>query len=165
MAPRNTKLIKGNKGKMLQDNDAKMRKRAEDAKTKIFKNLANPDGGKTGMGLDDEKMKTPKTPKKNSKKKATPPPPPMRRPKNNDGVSFDFTQGPPLTTDGTKLGDRKKLMAGGKVKKMMAGGKVKKMMAGGKVKKMMGGGMAKGTMMKYRGGGIVKQGVRPTKYI
>ena len=37
--------------------------------------------------------------------------------------------------------------------------------AGGKVKKMMGGGMAKGTMMKYRGGGIVKQGVRPTKYI
>jgi len=162
MAPRNTKLIKGNKGKMLQDNDAKMKKRAEDAKTKIFKNLANPDGGKTGMGLDDEKMKTPKTPKKNSKKKATPPPPPMRRPKNNDGVSFDFTQGPPLTTDGTKLGDRKKLMAGGKVKKMMAGGKVKKMMGGGKVKKMMGGGMTK---IKYRGGGIVQQGARPTKYI
>ena len=159
MAPRNTKLIKGNKGKMLQDNDAKMKKRAEDAKTKIFKNLANPDGGKTGMGLDDEKMKTSK---KTSKKKTTPPPPPMRRPKNNDGVSFDFTQGPPLTTDGTKLGDRKKLMAGGKVKKMMAGGKVKKMMAGGKVKKMMGGGMTK---IKYRGGGIVQQGARPTKYI
>ena len=37
--------------------------------------------------------------------------------------------------------------------------------AGGKVKKMMGGGMAKGTMMKYRGGGIVSQGARPTKYI
>ena len=37
--------------------------------------------------------------------------------------------------------------------------------AGGKVKKMMGGGMAKGTMMKYRGGGIVQQGARPTKYI
>ena len=159
MAPRNTKLIKGNKGKMLQDNDAKMRKRAEAAKTKIFKNLATPDGGKTGMGLDDEKMKTSK---KTSKKKTTPPPPPMRRPKNNDGVSFDFTQGPPLTTDGTKLGDRKKLMAGGKVKKMMAGGKVKKMMAGGKVKKMMGGGMTK---IKYRGGGIVQQGARPTKYI
>ena len=159
MAPRNTKLIKGNKGKMLQDNDAKMKKRAEDAKTKIFKNLANPDGGKTGMGLDDEKMKTSK---KTSKKKTTPPPLPMRRPKNNDGVSFDFTQGPPLTTDGTKLGDRKKLMAGGKVKKMMAGGKVKKMMAGGKVKKMMGGGMTK---IKYRGGGIVQQGARPTKYI
>ena len=150
MAPRNTKLIKGNKGKMLQDNDAKMKKRAEDAKTKIFKNLANSDGGKTGMGLDDERIKTSK---KTSKKKTTPPPPPMRRPKNNDGVSFDFTQGPPLTTDGTKLGDRKKLMAGGKVKKMMAGGKVKK---------MMGGGMTK---IKYKGGGIVQQGARPTKYI
>ena len=36
---------------------------------------------------------------------------------------------------------------------------------GGKVKKMMGGGMTKGKMMKYRGGGIVQQGARPTKYI
>jgi len=49
-------------------------------------------------------------------------------------------------------------------KKMMAGGKVKKMMGGGmtKPKKMMGGGMTK---IKYKGGGIVKQGVRPTRYI
>jgi len=49
--------------------------------------------------------------------------------------------------------------------KMMAGGKVKKMMGGGMLKpkkKMMGGGMTK---IKYRGGGIVKQGVRPTKYV
>ena len=41
----------------------------------------------------------------------------------------------------------------------------KKMMGGGMLKpkkKMMGGGMTK---IKYRGGGIVKQGVRPTKYI
>ena len=34
--------------------------------------------------------------------------------------------------------------------------------AGGSVKKMMGGGMTK---IKYKGGGIVKQGVRPTRYI
>jgi hypothetical protein len=50
--------------------------------------------------------------------------------------------------------------------KMMGGGMVKpkKMMGGGMVKpkKMMGGGMTK---IKYRGGGIVKQGVRPTKYV
>ena len=49
--------------------------------------------------------------------------------------------------------------------KMMAGGKVKKMMGGGMLKpkkRMMGGGMTK---IKYRGGGIVKQGVRPTKYV
>jgi hypothetical protein len=41
----------------------------------------------------------------------------------------------------------------------------KKMMGGGMLKpkkKMMGGGMTK---IKYRGGGIVRQGVRPTKYI
>ena len=41
----------------------------------------------------------------------------------------------------------------------------KKMMGGGMLKpkkKMMGGGMTK---IKYRGGGIVKQGVRPTRYI
>jgi hypothetical protein len=60
----------------------------------------------------------------------------------------------------------KKMMAGGKVKKMMAGGKVKKMMGGGMTmpmkKKMMGGGMTK---IKYKGGGIVQQGVRPTKYV
>jgi hypothetical protein len=40
-----------------------------------------------------------------------------------------------------------------------------KMMGGGMLKpkkKMMGGGMTK---IKYRGGGIVRQGVRPTKYI
>jgi len=62
------------------------------------------------------------------------------------------------------LKGKKKLAGGGKVKKMMAGGKVKKMMGGGmtKPKKMMGGGMTK---IKYRGGGIVKQGVRPTRYI
>ncbi|MDB4274006.1 hypothetical protein N9869_01645 [Algibacter sp.] len=51
-------------------------------------------------------------------------------------------------------------------KKMMAGGKVKKMMGGGMTmpmkKKMMGGGMTK---IKYKGGGIVQQGVRPTKYV
>ena len=51
--------------------------------------------------------------------------------------------------------------------KMMGGGMVKpkKMMGGGMLKpkkKMMGGGMTK---IKYRGGGIVKQGVRPTRYI
>ena len=54
-----------------------------------------------------------------------------------------------------------------KVKKIELGGmnkmlKGKKMMAGGKVKKMMGGGMTK---IKYKGGGIVQQGVRPTKYV
>ena len=41
----------------------------------------------------------------------------------------------------------------------------KKMMGGGMLKpkkKMMGGGMTK---IKYRGGGIVKQGMRPTRYI
>ena len=157
MAPRNTKLIKGNKGKMLQDNDAKMKKRAEDAKTKIFKNLANPDGGKTGMGLDDEKMKTSK---KTSKKKATPPPPPMRRPstpkelmmKEGSGISGKNMDN---ALDSNVQFGTKKLMAGGKVKKMMGGGMLKP-------KKMMGGGMTK---IKYRGGGIVQQGARPTKYI
>jgi|TARA_B110000211_G_C13805108_1_gene432343 hypothetical protein len=54
-----------------------------------------------------------------------------------------------------------------KIKKIELGGmnkmlKGKKMMAGGKVKKMMGGGMTK---IKYKGGGIVQQGVRPTKYV
>ena len=58
-----------------------------------------------------------------------------------------------------ELGNMNKMLKG---KKMMAGGKVKKMMAGGKVKKMMGGGMTK---IKYKGGGIVQQGVRPTKYV
>jgi len=58
-----------------------------------------------------------------------------------------------------ELGNMNKMLKG---KKMMAGGKVKKMMAGGKVKKMMGGGMTK---IKYKGGGIVQQGVRPTRYI
>ena len=47
-------------------------------------------------------------------------------------------------------------------KKDMMSGSFK---AGGAVKKMMGGGMTKGKMMKYRGGGIVQQGARPTKYI
>ena len=155
MAPRNTKLIKGNKGKMLQDNDAKMRKRAEDAKTKIFKNLANPDGGKTGMGLDDEKMKTSK---KTSKKKATPPPPPMRRPSTPKGLMMKEGSG----ISGKNMDNAPDSNVQFGTKKLMAGGKVKKMMAGGKVKKMMGGGMTK---IKYRGGGIVQQGARPTKYI
>ena len=51
--------------------------------------------------------------------------------------------------------------AAAKKKDMMSGS----FKAGGAVKKMMGGGMTKGKMMKYRGGGIVKQGMRPTKYI
>ena len=54
------------------------------------------------------------------------------------------------------LKGKKKLAGGGKVKKMMGGGMLKPK------KKMMGGGMTK---IKYRGGGIVKQGVRPTRYI
>ena len=62
-----------------------------------------------------------------------------------------------------ELGNMNKMLKG---KKMMAGGKVKKMMGGGMTmptkKKMMGGGMTK---IKYKGGGIVQQGVRPTKYI
>jgi len=48
--------------------------------------------------------------------------------------------------------------AAAKKKDMMSGS----FKAGGSVKKMMGGGMTK---IKYRGGGIVKQGVRPTRYI
>ena len=44
-------------------------------------------------------------------------------------------------------------------KKDMMSGSFK---GGGSVKKMMGGGMTK---IKYRGGGVVKQGVRPTRYI
>ena len=51
--------------------------------------------------------------------------------------------------------------AAAKKKDMMSGS----FKAGGAVKKMMGGGMTKGKMMKYRGGGIVQQGARPTKYI
>ena len=62
-----------------------------------------------------------------------------------------------------ELGNMNKMLKG---KKMMAGGKVKKMMGGGMTmpmkKKMMGGGMTK---IKYKGGGIVQQGVRPTKYV
>ena len=62
-----------------------------------------------------------------------------------------------------ELGGMNKMLKG---KKMMAGGKVKKMMGGGMTmpmkKKMMGGGMTK---IKYKGGGIVQQGVRPTKYV
>jgi len=58
----------------------------------------------------------------------------------------------------------------GKTASRTAAAKKKDMMSGsfkggGSVKKMMGGGMTKGTMMKYRGGGIVQQGARPTKYI
>ena len=68
----------------------------------------------------------------------------------------------------------KKLSGGGKLRMVEKDGKQVpffaadgkgKMMGGGMVKpkkKMMGGGMTK---IKYRGGGIVKQGMRPTKYI
>ena len=55
--------------------------------------------------------------------------------------------------------DKVKKIELGNMNKMLKG---KKMMAGGKVKKMMGGGMTK---IKYKGGGIVQQGVRPTKYV
>ena len=48
--------------------------------------------------------------------------------------------------------------AAAKKKDMMSGS----FKAGGSVKKMMGGGMTK---IKYKGGGIVQQGVRPTRYI
>ena len=56
--------------------------------------------------------------------------------------------------------DKVKEIELGKMNKMLKG--KKKLAGGGKVKKMMGGGMTK---IKYRGGGIVKQGVRPTRYI
>jgi len=140
MAPRNTKLIKGNKGKMLQDNDAKMRERVKNMRS---------------MGLDDKKMKTSK---KTSKKKATPPPPPMRRPSTPKGLMMKEGSG----ISGKNMDNAPDSNVQFGTKKLMAGGKVKKMMAGGKVKKMMGGGMTK---IKYRGGGIVQQGARPTKYI
>ena len=67
----------------------------------------------------------------------------------------------------TKNGKKVPFFAADGKGKMMGGGMVKpkKMMGGGMLKpkkKMMGGGMTK---IKYRGGGIVKQGVRPTKYV
>ena len=143
MAPRNTKLISGDKGKMLQANDAKMRGRAENAKSKIFRNLANPDGGKTGMGLDDEnaKLKKPPVPKsipkglrKNKKPKTTK----TLKMKEGSGISGKSMKNAPDSNV-----------------------EFKGMKAGGKVKKMMGGGMTK---IKYRGGGMVSKS-RPTKYI
>ena len=149
MAPRNTKLIEGDKGKMLQANDAKMRGRAENAKSKIFRNLANPDGGKTGMGLDDENVKLKKPPVPKSIPKG------LRKNKK------------PKTTKTTKTLKMKEGSGiSGKSMKNAPDSNVdfKSLKAGGKVKKMMGGGMTKGKMMKYRGGGMVSKS-RPTKYI
>ena len=163
MAPRNTKLIEGDKGKMLQANDAKMRGRAENAKSKIFRNLANPDGGKTGMGLDDEnvKLKKPPVPKsipkglrKNKKPKTTK----TLKMKEGSGISGKSMKDAPNSNV-----DFKSLLPAG-IRNLAKGLSKNKLKAGGKVKKMMGGGMTKGKMMKYRGGGMVSKS-RPTKYI
>jgi len=152
MAPRNTKLIEGDKGKMLQANDAKMRGRAENAKSKIFRNLANPDGGKTGMGLDDENAKLKK------------PPVPKSIPKGLRKSINKNKNKKPKTTKTLKMKEGSGIS--GKSMKNAPDSNVdfKSLKAGGKVKKMMGGGMTKGKMMKYRGGGMVSKS-RPTKYI
>jgi hypothetical protein len=157
MAPRSTKLIKGDKGKMLQANDAKMRGRAENAKSKIFKNLANPDGGKTGMGLDDEnaKLKNPPITKMRPKKEGI-----------RGGLGQAGTQGAALADAMEEMKKKKmKMKEGSGIGGLDMGGAPDSnvefeggLKGGGMVKKYKKGG-------KVRGAGIARQGVRKTKYI
>ena len=193
MAPRNTKLISGDKGKMLQDNDAAMRKKAVNSKSIPGKNkalMSKIAGGSKGtFSIPKSGPKT--IPGKNAAKMseisgnspmgkggqgsttAMKPAPkkknPVVTPKMLKNAGFPNTAGGLRDYMNFKSGKTRK--GGGKAvrteafkKKNPAGMMGDSFKAGGSVKKMMGGGMTKGKMMKYRGGGMVSKS-RPTKYI
>jgi hypothetical protein len=110
---------------------------------------------------DDSKMAKPMTKPDSVKKKAKKAPIVTKEQLEKSGLSLrdymNMMQGKTRRDKkGPEMSDEAFEARRNNPKKMMGGGMLKPK------KKMMGGGMTK---IKYRGGGIVKQGVRPTRYI